>query len=469
MKKILLWILPAIVLLSVTAGAFAEEILIWSNFNDDPVKSGPEYAAGIPIKADTDPVLLTRIRTYHRNSGDGAVPGTISVYDGDEPAGTWQAAVQSADGGENVYWEAAAELLLLPGHTYRVKVSDNSGWNFNEASKNCGMFELYGEWPAPEGYVPGAADSGSEAPSEETPAPDAAVQAAVPSGESVPPEEPGGVYYFGNYEQNNNTADGAEPIEWLVLDVQDGKALLLSKKILDAKSYTDMRTGKTWEMSELRRWLNIQFYGTAFTQDERKKISKVTNRIPDNTVYGTKGGNSTADMIFLLSAEEAQQYFSTDEARAAEPTAYTAAQDPGVYPGVNSTSLWYLRTPGIMAGINALVGNNGAVEYGGPLCESGCDKVRFGMRPALWLKLPKKLHVTYDGNNCLAAVPSDDNIYEPDDKVAVLFSPVEYISGKIFAGWDWNGDGRADFDYTYDSFTMPEKNVELKAICYGSY
>ena len=39
----------------------------------------------------------------------------------------------------------------------------------------------------------------------------------------------GDVLAFGHYEQDNNPDNGPEPIEWIVLDVQDGKALLLSR------------------------------------------------------------------------------------------------------------------------------------------------------------------------------------------------------------------------------------------------
>ena len=40
---------------------------------------------------------------------------------------------------------------------------------------------------------------------------------------------------FGTYEQDNDTSNGAEPIEWEVPDVKGGKALVISKYILDAK------------------------------------------------------------------------------------------------------------------------------------------------------------------------------------------------------------------------------------------
>ena len=47
----------------------------------------------------------------------------------------------------------------------------------------------------------------------------------------------GSIVTFGQYEQDNNTGNGPEEIEWIVLDVQDGKSLLLSRYGLDAKPY----------------------------------------------------------------------------------------------------------------------------------------------------------------------------------------------------------------------------------------
>ena len=51
----------------------------------------------------------------------------------------------------------------------------------------------------------------------------------------------------------------------------------------------------------------------------------------------------------------------------------------------------------------------------------------------------------------------------------VKFDPVTYMNGLIFYGWDWNNDGVADFGYAYNSFAMPAKDVEMKAICITPY
>ena len=40
----------------------------------------------------------------------------------------------------------------------------------------------------------------------------------------------GDLITFGTYEQDNNPDNGPEPIEWVVLDVKDHKALVISKE-----------------------------------------------------------------------------------------------------------------------------------------------------------------------------------------------------------------------------------------------
>lgn len=73
--------------------------------------------------------------------------------------------------------------------------------------------------------------------------------------------------------------------------------------------------------------------------------------------------------------------------------------------------------------------------------------------------------VSYVGNNCLAAVPTDEKAYKSGDAVQVLFDPVAYTDYKIFYGWDGDGDGIADFGYNYNTFVMGDSDVTLTAIC----
>ena len=117
--------------------------------------------------------------------------------------------------------------------------------------------------------------------------------------------------WFGTYPQE---ADGTKkPIEWIILSIKDDRALLLSKYVLEGKKYNEEDTSVTWETSDIRRWLNKEFYDTAFNNIEQQRILKTLVRTEDNPDYGTNGGNDTEDKVFLLSLEEVQRFFVTDE------------------------------------------------------------------------------------------------------------------------------------------------------------
>ena len=115
---------------------------------------------------------------------------------------------------------------------------------------------------------------------------------------------------FGSYPQKNvpgtDTYD-TEPIEWRVLEIRDGNALVISEYLLDATVYYYDMADVTWEKSSLRNWLNSKFYDTAFSESEKSMILTVKIENKDNPLYGTPGGNDTEDNVFCLSLEEAQQ------------------------------------------------------------------------------------------------------------------------------------------------------------------
>lgn len=197
----------------------------------------------------------------------------------------------------------------------------------------------------------------------------------------------GDTILFGHFEQDNNLENGAEPIEWIVLDEKDGKVLVLSKYCLTSMKYNNMYIPTTWEVSQLRGWLNVDFSVDAFSADEREVISIATNSTPDNLrdpnpAYHTVGGNDTKDRVFLLCGEEVEKYFPEQEDRRAYSTAYAKAK--GVY--VDSEhSWWWTRTPGGYQHFSTIVRTNGYVQYtGGYLCSKNG-----GVRPAMWLTVEK--------------------------------------------------------------------------------
>ena len=184
---------------------------------------------------------------------------------------------------------------------------------------------------------------------------------------------------FGNYPQDK---DGTEkPIEWIVMKNEGNQVLLLSKYVLDAKPYYEEVEEVTWETSDIRQWLNNEFYTTAFNKAEKAKIQTSLIKNEDNSENGTSGGNDTEDKVFLLSEKEAETLFSNDDERIAKATEY--AEKSGVYVNEEKAVLWWLRSPGCSRDYAA------EVSYYGWINRSGCDVNSYdvGVRPALHLNL----------------------------------------------------------------------------------
>ncbi len=158
----------------------------------------------------------------------------------------------------------------------------------------------------------------------------------------------GGSVLFGVYEQDDDTKNGPEEIEWLVLDKdENGRYLLLSKLVLDMKPYyAEYSPIATWEGSTVRSWLNSSFLNEAFPVSEQALIPEVLVENTGNAKYGTYGGNNTQDRCFLLSAEEGYLYLPTDEARMAGFTEKVNRLKNYIRERGNDTTAWLVRTPG---------------------------------------------------------------------------------------------------------------------------
>ena len=198
----------------------------------------------------------------------------------------------------------------------------------------------------------------------------------------------GDTYTFGAYEQDNSTSNGKEAIEWTVLDKDGMSLLLISKQALDCQQYNTSYTDVTWESCSLRKWMNGTFLNKAFNAEEQAQIQNTTVSADKNPEYNTNPGNATTDKVFLLSINEVEKYFNSDEARKCAPTAYAKAQ--GAYTSDSyktasgaATCWWWLRSPGDRQTYAAYVHNDGSVDYPGDAVSLVIDAVR----PALWINL----------------------------------------------------------------------------------
>lgn len=194
--------------------------------------------------------------------------------------------------------------------------------------------------------------------------------------------KPGDYVSFGVYEQDNNTSNGKENIEWLVLEVKNNKALVISKYALDCKQYNMGSPETTWETCTLRKWLNGDFVNAAFSDDEKTKISTVTVSADKNSDYSTNPGNKTKDQVFLLSINEVNNYFDSDVAMQCKPTDYAIAR--GAYANsYNGNCWWWLRSPGSDQNKVTNINFYGEVIKHGNA--AGIDT--YAVRPTMWIDL----------------------------------------------------------------------------------
>ena len=207
----------------------------------------------------------------------------------------------------------------------------------------------------------------------------------------------GDLVTFGSYAQDSDP--GKEPIEWIVLDVQDGKALLLSRYGLYAAGYHNNWDDCTWETCSLRAWLNSTFLDLAFSAEEQSAIlvSTVDNSASQGydwtQVGGEKpvGGNNTQDKVFLLSYAEADRYLEVPADRGSitsrvAPTAFaiTVGAEPcnefRTADG-DAAGCWWLRTNADSLRSAEVVFPDGSISYTHAYHRDGI------VRPALWLDL----------------------------------------------------------------------------------
>lgn len=186
--------------------------------------------------------------------------------------------------------------------------------------------------------------------------------------------------FFGNYYKDKS-GNEKKPVEWLVLDEQDGYTLLMTKDIVDSKGWVNNgRNDITWAQTDLRQWLNNDFYNAAFSPSEQSQMALFNAVQPQNPRYKTPAGKATVDTVSILNYQELIHYMPTNLERRAKPTGYAAEQ--GCYLNPEGDSAWWLRSPGPTATLPehlASWGNLGARDH-------YIDDYTIGVRPTVWVK-----------------------------------------------------------------------------------
>ncbi len=182
-----------------------------------------------------------------------------------------------------------------------------------------------------------------------------------------------------------------EPIKWRVLSKSGGVYTVIANELIDCRAFfseqTDIQNYRqffygsegvpdgtalnNYYYSEIRQWLNGEFYENCFSDHERTLIVRTTYRNDAQSAYPSPFGNNrfcckdTNDYISLPSYADAtaesygfrSYYGDTDPLRLCRPTDYALAKGVRVSTQVNKavldeygeavvgTGSWWLRTP----------------------------------------------------------------------------------------------------------------------------
>ncbi len=158
-----------------------------------------------------------------------------------------------------------------------------------------------------------------------------------------------------------------EPIEWRILSKEDGGALLMSEMIVDSQQYyqdDEDRTlnGKTvhasnYANSDIRTWLNADFYDTAFDSYCKQIIEKTLVDNSADSVDPNKRDylsqyeyvcENTEDNVFLLSYKEINGVNGFAAGDTPDPLKLLKGTDYAKIQGLDymyDTPFWRLRSP----------------------------------------------------------------------------------------------------------------------------
>ncbi len=195
------------------------------------------------------------------------------------------------------------------------------------------------------------------------------------------------IQYNSGYIKGNVYWFKYEPIKWRILEEENGEALIFSELAIDSRDFYHSKSDQNiygltthannYEHSNIRKWLNNEFYNYAFSQLEQ---SSILLTIVDNSAATTMDAENqyacaeTYDWVFLPSRKDvlnAEYGFTTTtdwtETRYKKSTAYAKAQgcENSTNSGINGNSSWMLRSPYYNGSATVRnVNPDGCAEYG---------------------------------------------------------------------------------------------------------
>ena len=285
----------------------------------------------------------------------------------------------------------------------------------------------------------------------------------------------GNVYYF-KYE----------PLKWRVLDASTG--LVVCDSIIDSQAYNNyiLRSNydyeyygdseknhyaNDWENSSLRKWLNEDFYNTAFSKLQQDRIQKLT-RENKSTCESKHDSNPTSDKITLLSYWDmlnTSYGFSSsdrtkDTARQRKGTDYAKCQGLAVITDSNydGISWWWLRSPGCcQCSFGGYSGGAAGVDYAG-WADNYNNYVNYtnnGVVPALNLGKSTISTSSIHTGEIASDEAGDENSPKTSRAAQTVYAPLandEFTLGSAVDGNRYMVYGVTDYS---DGFTLTSDNL----------
>ena len=189
-----------------------------------------------------------------------------------------------------------------------------------------------------------------------------------------------------------------EPITWKILSVNDGDYFLLSEYVLGTHQYSTTSIDRTinnttispnnYQYSEVRRWLNDEFYKDVFLFNDKYTVSTTVSNIAPTTDNKDNPYvcENTYDKVYLLSYQDCYnmdtktETHEACEARMCQPTDYAKAT--GCHYTSNGSTYWTRSPKSSSATAAAVVYTEGSINM-----SENVTRTSDGIRPVIRIKI----------------------------------------------------------------------------------
>lgn len=303
------------------------------HYDNITVSPGKEYEVWIYYHNDADETLNDTGKSIAQNTRiASSFPNKISKSTG----GIIKGSVSSTKAQPEVVWDTAfldseedVVLSFVPNSAVIHNTGETDGWSISsdtlfDSFENVGTNNTSGAmiayYPNDDllGVIPGGAEYAGYL----------SYRIKVEA-EGIDKKTVGDIIQFGQYEQDGDVSNGKERIPWYILKKEDSRALLVTKECIELHNFSH-KNAMRWSDSDLRTWLNKDFFDMAFSDKEKEQIME-TDLITgydsggeDTTVYiKSEYEENTIDKVFILDMEE-NEILSTIESSGIYLTPYVS-------------------------------------------------------------------------------------------------------------------------------------------------